>query len=106
MAEEFISEAIEPVAAGFDTGRMAAGEPGVPQEFIWRDATIRIKRIVRGWRRTGPCTHGSGEQYVRRHYYEIETESGKRMKIYFDRRAPKGRSKDVRWWLYSLEKSV
>jgi len=31
MPEKFISEAIKPVRATFDTGRMKAGDPGLPR---------------------------------------------------------------------------
>jgi len=102
MPEEFISEAIKPVTATFDTNRMKAGEPGLPREFVWRGQKFRVKDVVRSWRKTGPCIHGSKEMYVRRHFYEIVTDSGEKMKIYFDRQPLKGRVKAARWWLFSI----
>jgi len=42
MSERFIGEDIEPVAATFDTDRMAADEPGLPREFLWRSQTVEI----------------------------------------------------------------
>lgn len=101
MPEEFISEPIKPVTAKSDTSRMAAGEPGLPGEFIWRGQRIKVKGVLGSWKKTGPCTHASGEMYVRRHFYEIETDSGDKMKIYFDRNPVKARPKAARWWLFS-----
>ncbi|HOW36311.1 MAG TPA: DUF6504 family protein [Candidatus Omnitrophota bacterium] len=101
MPQEFISEAIKPVEGTFDTKRMAVGEPGLPREFIWRGTTYKIKEVLTVWKETGPCTHGSKEMYVRRHYYEVLTETGETMKIYFERQPPRGKPKSPRWWLFS-----
>ncbi len=105
MKERFISEALKPVASTFDTARMAAGEPGLPGEFTWRDETIHISKVWREWRETGPCHHGSGEQYVRKHWYEIEDERGRMMKLYFERQ-PRGKQSKARWRLFSLQESA
>ena len=101
MKESFISETLMPVPSTLDTRRMASGEPGLPGEFTWRGATIRIVAIRREWRETGPCTHGSGEQYVRKHWYEVEDDAGRVLKIYFDRQL-QGRNARARWRLFSL----
>jgi len=101
MSEQLISEALTPVVATSDTSRMALGEPGLPKEFLWRGETIRITSVLRTWRETGKCHHGSPELYVRKHWYEVKTDSGRTMKIYFDRQSRKGR-KDPRWWLFSV----
>jgi len=101
MKEQFISEAIEPVADTFDASGMAVGEPGLPLKFSWRGHTFHIVKVIRTWKDTGPCTHGSNEQYVRKHWYEIETSSGAVMKLYFDRH-PRGGRNAARWWLFSI----
>ena len=64
MVEQFISEAIQPVAETIDTTRMGSGEPGLPMQFRWRSEIVRITQVLGTWRETGPCHHGSGEQYV------------------------------------------
>lgn len=104
MSEEFISEAIKPVAGTFNKAVMATGEPGAPSEFTWRGKTFIVKKVIRSWKKTAACTHGSGEQYVNKHYYEILTQSGERMKIYFERRPPRNKPNAPRWWLYTKEK--
>jgi len=101
MKEEFISEAIEPDPGTLDTERMAAGEPGLPMSFKWRGRTVRVAQVVRSWKDTGACRHGSGEKYIRKHWYEVLTDQGEKMKLYFERQ-PRAKSKSrQRWWLYS-----
>ena len=105
MEEQFISEAISPIRETMDIARMATGEPGLPHEFIWHGNTITVQKVLRHWKTMGPCTHGSDEKYLRRHWYEIATDSGAVMKIYFQKPAKSNRKK-AGWWLFSLtEKS-
>src|SRR5512138_2365466 len=100
--EHFIGADLKPVIATCDTLRMAAGEPGLPREFVWGDQTISILAVHRTWHETSPCRHGSGEQYVSKHWYEVETEAHDRLKIYFDRQPPRrGHHKESRWRLFS-----
>ncbi len=101
MSERLISEAITPVTATCDTSRMAAGEPGLPREFLWRGETIEVVGVLRSWRETGKCHHGSPELYVRKHWYEVAVASKSIMKIYFQRQPRRGH-KGSRWWLFSL----
>src|SRR5512144_1741565 len=106
MAEQFISEEIRPLRTSFDAARMSNGEPGMPRKFQWRTNTVEVIRIVRSWRETGPCRHGSGERYVRKHWFEVVTDENVRMKIYFDRH-PRRHAKrhEPRWWVFSIEDS-
>ena len=101
--ERLISEPLVPVTATSDTSRMAMGEPGLPREFLWKGRTVRIAAVHRTWKETGKCTHGSPELYVRKHWYEVETDEHTTMKIYFDRHPRKGKGrKEPRWWLFSV----
>ncbi len=102
MAEQFISAAIQPVAGTMDAARMSTGEPGLPRQFRWGSQTIHIARVLKTWRETGPCHHGSGERYVRKHWFEVLTNSGETMKIYFQRQA-RSRSNRSRWWLFTID---
>ena len=100
MPEQFISEPINPVAETFDTGRMASGEPGLPRKFLWRGNTVQVIEVRRMWKSTGDCRHGSGEQYVRKHWYEVATVDDGVMTIYFER-SFRRRHAAARWWLFS-----
>lgn len=101
MSEQFIGAAIQPDTESMDAARLGSGEPAVPRSFKWGRKTVEVVRLLRSWRETGPCRHGSGEQYVRRHWFEIETDAGQTMKIYFDRQ-PRARQQRLRWWLFSV----
>ena len=105
MSEQFVSVAIQPVIGTFDATRMSTGEPGLPQQFKWGPRTIHVARVIKSWRETGPCHHGSGETYLRKHWYQVLTDSGDTMKIYFERQPRSGRRKG-RWCLFAVEKSM
>ena len=101
---QFISAPLRPDPKTFDVNRMAAGEPGLPSVVYWNEQTIRIVRVVRTWRETGKCDHGSTDMYVRKHWYKVVTDAGQIMKIYFERQPRFGKSK-CRWWLFSIQES-
>ena len=98
----FVSEAIEPLTDSCDTGAMATGAPGLPAEFRWRGEVLRIEEVLRAWKDTGPCTHGSSESYVRKHWFEVRTDSGQVARLYFERQPRRG-GKGTRWQLYQIE---
>jgi phosphoribosylglycinamide formyltransferase-1 len=102
IMKRFVGEAIKPVAATFDTAHMASGGPGLPEMFVWRDARVRVARVLNTWRETAPCRHGSGERYVSKQWFDVQTEQGETMRLYFERRA-RGRALSARWWLFSVE---
>lgn len=102
MAEQFVSAAIQPVAGTFDAAHMSTGEPGLPRQFRFGSQTIQIVQVLKTWRETGPCRHGSGESYVRKHWFEVRTDSGDTMKIYFQRQ-PRPRRNRTRWWLFTID---
>jgi phosphoribosylglycinamide formyltransferase-1 len=98
----FVSERIRPVVATIDSRAMATGGPGLPREFTWRGKPLVIAQVLKAWRETGPCTSGSAEAYVRKHWFEVETSDGRKARIYFDRQA-RDRDRTARWWLFSME---
>jgi len=104
MPSQFVSAAIEPVAGTIDPGRMSRGEPGLPRQFRWGSQTIQIVSVLRTWRETGPCRHGSGERYARKHWFEVVTDAGETMKIYFERQA-RSRQIKSRWRLFTIDKA-
>ena len=101
MPEQLISEPIQPVPGTFDTGYMSAGSPGLPREFSWRGERYTVTEVLRTWRTTGPCRHGSNEQYVRRHWFEVKTTPPTIMKIYFDK-GTRGKRAEMGWFLFTL----
>ena len=102
MKTRFISEAIEPVAGTMPAADMAKGEPGFPGRFLWRGQEYTLQETLETWRETGPCTHGSAEQYTRKHWFRVRTTTGEEMKIYFERRPRSKRDAKRRWWLHSI----
>lgn len=100
--EQFIGEALRPDSESFDPRAMAGGEPGLPDAVTWRGNTYRIVAVAEKWKTTSGCSHGSGEQYVRRHWYKVRTDPDLAMTLYCDRQATRGRRKAPRWWLYTI----
>ncbi len=98
----FCSDPLKPVNATGDSAAMAQGAPGLPSAFVWRDETLTIASVIRSWRETGPCKHGSAEVYARKHWFEVITTTNRRAKIYFERQ-PRGRERTQRWWLFSID---
>ena len=102
MPSRFIDEAIKPLTETCDFSAVAPGEPCLPREFAWGEKNIEIIEVIRTWREVGPCRNGSGEMYVRKHWYEVATTEGV-MNIYFERQPRRGKSPSKeRWWLFSV----
>jgi hypothetical protein len=94
---------LEPVRVppgAFDAVAMARGEPGVPLRFAWRGRDYRVVEVLDSTRELGPCRHGSGETYVRRHTVRVRTDSGEVMVLAAARDAGRRRP---RWLLRSVE---
>jgi SAM-dependent methyltransferase len=101
MTDQFISEAITPDAGSFGLPAVA-GEPALPRRFAWRQRTYEVREVVRAWKEHEPDrTHGSGELYLRKHWFEVRVDDGSVMKLYFQRQPASGRAAKVRWWLYT-----
>ena len=101
VGREFVSEPIEPVEGSFDTAGMACGEPGLPRRFRWRGTEYEVSRVLEKWKTAGDCRGGSGERYVRKHWYRVNTTDGAEMELYFERQQRPGRGKK-RWWLLAI----
>jgi phosphoribosylglycinamide formyltransferase-1 len=99
----FVGERIRPVRASVDTSGMAVGEPGLPMKFVWRRREHAVARVLERWKETSDCTHGSAEQYVRKHWFRIKTTAGVEMVLYFERQSRSARQAKSRWWLYSID---
>ena len=97
--EQFVGAAIKPEDGLFALADMAAGEPGLPLAFTWDKQRYEVLEVVEKWKSHGDCRHGSGERYLRKHWYRVRTTGGLEMKIYFERQARGGK---LRWWLNTL----
>ena len=65
-----------------------------------------VDEIVDSWKETGrDATHGSKQQYVRKHWFHVRTTSGHEMKLYFERQARSKAQRKTRWWLYTMVES-
>lgn len=94
-----ISETIYPESGSFDAAAMARGEPGYPSRFKWRGRDYRVRSLLGERKTLRSCRSGSGERYVHKHMFTLETESGEIMTLY---RTRSGSKKDS-WMLYTIE---
>ena len=101
--DEFVGEAMVPVAGTADAAAMARGEPGLPRLFTWRGRQYRLAGVIRKWKSSGPCRSGSGEMYVRRHWYKILADPPAIMTVYCDRQAKDRSRPKARWWVFTVE---
>jgi len=99
MNETFVGEAIKPEDQSFSALSMATGKPGLPSFFSWKGGRFAVQAVLEEWKETGDCRNGSGERYVRKHWFRITTTDGQEMKIYFERQ-PRS-SGGSRWRLFS-----
>ena len=69
---------------------------GAIARFRWRDGDYAVAHVERMWKTTDAGIYKSGDSYVRRHYLDIETACGARMRLYTNRGGrPPG------WFLHS-----
>jgi len=100
MKETFIGEPIKQEGVSFAAAPMAMGKPGLPQTFSWQGRKYSVLEVLEEWKEAGDCRHGSGERYVRKHWFRVKTTEAQEMRIYFERQ---GRSSGgARWRLYSI----
>ena len=100
MTETFIGESIIPEDTSFSVSPMAMGKPGLPRRFSWRGAGFSVLEVLEEWKESGNCRYGSGEHYLRKHWFRVRTTENHEMRIYFERQ---GRSSGgSRWRLYSI----
>ncbi|MCC6680855.1 MAG: hypothetical protein IT445_08120 [Phycisphaeraceae bacterium] len=98
---QFISEPITPAPGSFDAAAMARGEPGLPSRFTWRNLEHHVTDVLQTWTTSSP-EGGSGEMYLRRHWWLLRTDRGQTMKIYCERH-PRHPQNKQRWFVYTLE---
>jgi hypothetical protein len=102
----FVGAAIEPIADEMDVAGMTRGEPGLPLRFRCRGREYAVAAVLERGKDTGPCRHGSGERYIRKHWFRIRTTDGVEMKLFFERQPRRGSTGKVRWWAHSMVENV
>lgn len=103
VGSHFVSEGLTPDPASLDPTIMARGEPALPLRFTWRKRRFEVQEVLASWKDYGDCRHGSGERYLRKHWFHIRTEDGTELKLYFLRQPNAGRNAKSRWWIHSIE---
>jgi hypothetical protein len=99
--EEFVSEELKPVAGTADASAMSRGEAGLPRRFTWRNKEHAVIGVLRTWK-SSTREGGSGEMYLRRHWFEIVTDSRIQMTIYCERQARSASRAKSRWYVYTI----
>jgi Domain of unknown function (DUF6504) len=105
MDEQFICDPIKVITDDASVSGALRGEPCAPKHFIWRTQEIEVAEVLDRWKDTGPCTHGSAEKYVRKHWFKIRADDNRIMKIYFERKPRSMKKARERWWLYTISMS-
>ena len=99
--EEFVGEALVTMEGSFKTTGAAPGEPILPARFKWRGREYTVESVLKKWKESTACKHGSGEAYLRKHWYHIRTTDGAELQIYFERQARSASQRRKRWWIYT-----
>lgn len=99
---EFICEELTPAPGTGDAAMASHGEPGLPHRFTWRGEEYQVIGVIEMWKTHGPCRHGSGEMYLRRHWYKIQVQPRAVMTVYCDRQAKNRRKSKSRWFVYTV----
>lgn len=82
---------------------MRRGEPGIPERFTWAGKEYALAGVAEAWKTSGPCRNGSGERYMRRHWYRVVTDPPMELVIYCDRQSRTRGKPARRWWVYTAK---
>jgi len=100
---QFVSEEMIPVPGSADVRAMGRGEPGLPKRFTWRRRRYAVAGLLRSWKSSSPeGGRPGGDVYLRRHWFEILTDTGDVMTVYCERQARNRKRPKSRWWVYSV----
>ena len=99
MENEFVSEELVPIPGTADTAAMSRGEPGLPLRFRWRKQEHTVVEVLRTWKSS---KMDMGESYLKRHWYEILTDSRLQLTIYCERQQRSSGRPKSRWWVYTI----
>lgn len=94
----FISAPITPCGEGFLTAADGSAPP-IPKAFSWKEREFHVTRVLRSWRSTKT---DRGDTYLKRHWFELQTDAGAQIEVYYDREVRKGAA---HWFLYTVDES-
>ncbi|NLF38070.1 cytoplasmic protein [bacterium] len=103
MIPDLVSEQIRPRIDAQPLVPAQAGAPVVPSSFEWRGETHVAVAMLEQWKESSPCSHGSDEIYLRKHWYRLRMKDGGEWVVYFLRQPQRGKRPGARWWLYTRE---
>jgi hypothetical protein len=96
MARRFVGRPLTPGGEGYVTAA-SGSEPPIPRAFLWEARKLVVADVLRCWR----GTHDDrGDTYLKRHWFDLRTEDGARIEVYYDREAHRG---GAQWWLYTID---
>lgn len=95
----FVSEPITPLSSG-DISAMTRREPGLPEAFEWRGKTHRVAETTGNWKSYNNCQFNPKETYLRKHWYEVKTDTGHTLVLYFDRQPRTQSQRKDRWVIF------
>lgn len=104
MKNQFVGEPLRPEGASISSTGMAAGSPGLPRRFSWKNGSFEVLEVLESWKQAGPCRHGSGERYLRKHWFRVRATGEIIATLYFERQKPS--SGGSRWRLYTIERTT
>ena len=90
----FVGAPLTPGSEGFIATADGTAPP-VPNAFAWKEGEFRIVAVLRRWRST---KNDRGDTYLKRHWFELQAESGAKIEVYYDREARRNP-----WWIYTID---
>ena len=96
VVRSFVSAAIAPSGEGF-INAPTRGEPPIPSAFLWNGRKLVVAEVLS---RKRSLKMDRGDAYLKRHWFELLTEDGARIEVYYDREARRGAAQ---WWLYAID---
>lgn len=104
--EQFVSEPISPEKGTFATDLMSRGLASLPTAFTWRNRRYVIVECMNHEKVSSPEGAKAGnEVYLRRQQFTVRLNTGQIARLYFQRQARAGQSREAakqRWFLYTI----
>jgi phosphoribosylglycinamide formyltransferase-1 len=105
---QFVSRPLKALYEAGEGAPVVVGEPVFPKAFVLGPERFEGLTILEKGKAYGPCTHGSGERYLRRHTWRVRTGEGEVLELYFERSRPgvgRAAKRRPRWFLRSRHRA-